>query len=101
MQKSNKLMDQVVRVLRVNHYSIHTERNYCDWIKQYVRFHKMSIRSDLLTSPEQKVEDFLTYLAINRNVAISTQNQAMNALAAKWGQAKWGQVLLYSKFCLY
>ena len=57
-------MDNVKRVMRLKHYSIHTERIYCDWIKQYVKFHKMSDRAELLVNPEVKVEDFLSYLAI-------------------------------------
>jgi len=40
----------------------------------------MTDRSDLSIAPEAKVEEFLTYLAMQRNVAVSTQNQAMNAL---------------------
>jgi len=40
----------------------------------------MMDRSDLSVLPEAKVEAFLTYLAVQRKVAISTQNQAMNAL---------------------
>ncbi len=78
--KNNKLLDEVRKVMRVNHYSIHTETTYCSWIKQYVKFHRMHDRSELMVKPEKKVEDFLGYLAIQRNVAISTQNQAMNAL---------------------
>ena len=53
---------------------------YSEWIKQYVKFHKMHLRTELLSNPETKVEDFLSYLAIQRKVAVSTQNQAMNAL---------------------
>ncbi len=34
-----KLMDQVREVLRLRHYSIRTERCYCDWIRRYVKFH--------------------------------------------------------------
>lgn len=73
-------MDDVRQVMRLNHYSIHTERTYSDWIRQYVKFHKMLNRADLTVTPEAKVEEFLSYLAIQRNVAVSTQNQAMNAL---------------------
>ncbi len=65
--------------MRRGHYSIHTERSYCDWIKRYVAFHKMKSRSDLANG-EDKIESFLTHLAVERNVAPSTQNQAMNAL---------------------
>jgi len=30
-----KLLDQVRSVLRLHHYSLHTERSYIDWIKRY------------------------------------------------------------------
>ena len=63
-----------------DHYSVSTERTYCDWIKQYVRFHGMQNRESLFGEAENKVEKFLTYLATERNVAASTQNQAFNAL---------------------
>ena len=74
-----KLMDQVREVLRVKHYAIRTEQAYCDWIKRYVHFHKMRSREDLFPGAE-KVELFLSDLAINGHVAASTQNQAFNAL---------------------
>ena len=38
---SPKLRDQVRQVMRLRHYSIHTERAYLDWIKRYVHFHRM------------------------------------------------------------
>lgn len=77
---NGKIMDDVRRVLRVNHYSIHTEKIYCDWIKQFIKFHKLVDRKQLLVDYEIKVESFLSYLAMQRHVAVSTQNQAMNAL---------------------
>ena len=80
IKKNTKLLDDVRHVMRLKHYSIHTERIYCDWIKQFVKYHKMYDRTELLSHPETKVEDFLSYLAIQRKVAVSTQNQAMNAL---------------------
>jgi len=72
-------LDEVRDVMRLKHYSIHTEKSYCDWIKRYVRFHGMSSRNDLKDG-EKKVEEFLTHLAVDKNVSPSTQNQAMNAL---------------------
>lgn len=80
INKEEKLLDNVRRIMRLKHYSIHTEKVYCDWIKQFVKFHKILDRRALLADPEKKVEDFLSYLAVHRNVAVSTQNQAMNAL---------------------
>ena len=73
------MLDDVRSFMRLHHYSIHTERTYCDWIKQYVHFHQMKSRKDL-TDGEKKIEAFLTHLAVQKNVAPSTQNQAMNAL---------------------
>lgn len=65
--------------MRVKHYSIHTEKTYCDWIKRYITFHGMCSREDL-NNGEKKIEKFLTWLAVEKTVAPSTQNQAMNAL---------------------
>ena len=31
-----KLLDQVREVMRLKHYSIRTERCYCDWIRRYI-----------------------------------------------------------------
>jgi integron integrase len=73
------LIEDVRRVLRLHHYSIHTERAYVEWIVRFVRFHRMQSRADLVPA-EAKIEAFLTDLAIQGNVAAATQNQAMNAL---------------------
>jgi len=78
--KGNKrLLDEVRNFMRLKHYSIHTERTYCDWIKRFVHFHRMSSRNDL-NNGEEKIETFLTHLAVEQNIAPATQNQAMNAL---------------------
>ncbi|NOQ36530.1 MAG: integron integrase [Methylococcaceae bacterium] len=77
---STKLLAEVKNVMRLKHYSIHTETSYCDWIKRFILFHKMQIKEELFIRPEGKIEDFLTHLAVNSHVAASTQNQAMNAL---------------------
>jgi len=79
MGQHPKLLDQVRQVLRLHHYSIHTERSYLDWIVRFIRFHNMRSRDHLFPA-EAKIESFLTDLALHANVAPSTQNQAMNAL---------------------
>jgi integron integrase len=79
MSRQRRLLDEVRDLMRLRHYSIHTERSYCDWIKPYVHFHAMSSREDLHEG-EAKIEAFLTHLAVQGKVAPSTQNQAMNAL---------------------
>lgn len=77
--KDKKILDEVRDIMRLKHYSIHTERSYCDWIKKYILFHGMNSRNDLADG-ERKIEEFLTYLAVNKDIAPATQNQAMNAL---------------------
>ena len=59
-----KLLEQVRQVLRLHHYSIHTERSYVDWIVRFVRFHGMRSREDLFPG-EAKIESFLTDLAVH------------------------------------
>ena len=44
---SPKLLEQVRQVMRLRHYSIHTERAYLDRIKRYVHFHRIKKREDL------------------------------------------------------
>jgi integron integrase len=74
-----KLLDQVREVMRVKHYAIRTEATYCDWVRRYVRFHGFKCREELLPA-EPKIEAFLSDLAVKGKVAVSTQNQAFNAL---------------------
>ena len=76
MQKP-RLLDQVRSVIRARHYSRRTESAYLSWIKQYILYnekrHPMEMGAD-------EVGRFLSYLATERNVAASTQNQALNAI---------------------
>ncbi len=34
-----KLLDQVRDLIRLKHYSLHTEEAYTDWIKRFILFH--------------------------------------------------------------
>lgn len=72
-----KLLDQVRDKIRLRHYSIRTEQSYLDWTKRYILFHNKKHPKDM-GAPQ--VEAFLTHLAVKRNVAASTQNQALNAI---------------------
>jgi len=73
----SKLLDQVRAVLRTRHYSYRTEKTYIEWILQYIRFHDIKHPKEMGAT---EVEAFLTHLAVERNVAASTQNQALAAL---------------------
>ncbi|MFK5968635.1 MAG: integron integrase [Candidatus Marithrix sp.] len=78
--KDSNLLTEMRDLMRRLHYSIHTENAYCEWVSRYIHFHKIQARETLFIEPEKKVEDYLTYLAVQANVAASTQSQAFNAL---------------------
>ena len=65
-------------VLRRQHKALATEDSYVHWLRRYMAaLHNMP----QTLSSEQKVERFLTDLALKRDVAAATQNQAFNAIA--------------------
>jgi Phage integrase, N-terminal SAM-like domain len=72
-----KLLDQVREATRRLHYSIRTEDAYVQWAKRFILFHA---KRHPLEMGEPEVVAFLTHLAIQRDVAASTQNQALRAL---------------------
>lgn len=75
--KPPKLLEQVRQHLRALHYSLRTEETYLHWIKRFILFHgKRHPRT--MGAPE--VEAFLSHLAVDRDVAASTQNLALSAL---------------------
>ena len=59
------------------HLAYSTEDAYCSWISRYYSF---CARLDRALPPEQKMERFLTDLAVRCRVAARTQNQAFSAL---------------------
>lgn len=75
--KPARLMDQVREVLRFHHYALSTERTYISWILKYIRFNDRRHPKEM---GREEIERFLSHLVMNRNVAASTQNQALNAI---------------------
>lgn len=63
--------------IKVKHYSPKTLKSYTGWLRKFQAFTK-SKSLDLLSDTD--IKDFLTFLAVKRNVSSSTQNQAFNAL---------------------
>ena len=72
-----KLLDQVRDAVRVRHLSYRTEQTYVDWIRRFILFHSKRHPNEM---DETYVSEFLTYLAVNKKVAASTQNQALSAI---------------------
>ncbi len=75
--RPKKLLDHVHDALRVKHYSIRTEQAYVNWIKRFILFHNKRHPRQMGSA---EIEAFLTHLAVDLNVAASTQNQALCAL---------------------
>lgn len=82
-KKPSPFLDRVSDVLRTRHYSIRTERSYLDWIKRFILFHNKQHPQKM---GADEVVQFLTFLAVKRNVSPSTQNQALNALVFLYKQ---------------
>ena len=76
MQIKKKLLDIVRDKIRVKHYSIKTEKSYIGWIKHYIFYHN---KKHPIEMAKPEIEQFLTYLAVEREVSPSTQNQAFSA----------------------
>lgn len=72
-----KLLEQISHRLRLNRYSLRTEKAYVHWISRFVKFNSMRHPSEL---DEKDLETFLTYLAVDERVSPSTQNIALNAV---------------------
>ncbi len=78
-----RLLDQVRHVIRKKHYSIRTEQAYSDWIKRFILFHGKKHPKDM---GETEISQYISYLAVKKNVAASTQNQALNAIVFLYKQ---------------
>jgi hypothetical protein len=72
-----KRLDRVRSAIRLLHDSIRTEDAYVQWIERFIVFHDKRHPLDM---GEREVEAFLVHLAVDEDVAASTQNQAMSAL---------------------
>ena len=71
------LLDRVRRRMRSSRYSPRTIKAYVDWVRRFVIFHGRR-HPDALG--EQEVAAFLAWLANDKQVSASTQNQALHAL---------------------
>ena len=78
------LIESVKTEVRSRHYSYRTETSYLDWIRRFIAFHDYANPASL--DAPAAVKTYLDYLAVEREVTASTQNQALNALVFFYGQ---------------
>jgi len=72
-----KFLDQLRSFMRARRYSRRIEQAYVDWVRRFILFHGKRHPREL---GEEQVMEFLSHLAVKRNVSPSTQNQAFCAL---------------------
>ena len=78
-----RLLEATRQVLRRLHYSRRTEEAYILWIRKFI-YWSGKRHPGMLGATE--VSAFLSHLAVERNVAAATQNQALSALVFLYRQ---------------
>ncbi|MBL8475460.1 MAG: integron integrase [Methyloversatilis sp.] len=81
--KSVRLLDQLRERIRYLHYTISTEQTYVYWVKGFIRFHGVRHPAEM---GRAEIEAFLSWLANERRVAVSTHKQALSALLFLYGK---------------
>jgi integron integrase len=77
MTQEPKLLDQLKERIRLRHYSYRTEQVYLGWAKRFILFHQKRHPAEM---GEAEIRAILSHLAMQRDVAASTQNQALAAV---------------------
>jgi len=83
MHKS-PFLNKIYQFMMVRRYSKRTIKSYIYWIKAFINFNEKQHPQKMGVF---EVERFLTHLAVNHGVSVSTQSVALNAI-----------VFLYDKF---
>lgn len=77
-RSASPFIDSLVRFMSVRRYSPRTIEAYLYWIKYYIHFHQKRHPGEM---GDLEVEQFLTFLSVERRVSVATQRLALNALA--------------------
>ena len=75
--EADAAVEDMRRAIRLSHYSLRTEQAYLEMVRRFLLFTGAVPLADLSS---EHVRRFLEYLAVERKVAASTQNQALSAV---------------------
>ena len=92
---ASQFMTEVRTAIRLRHYSKRTEQTYCQWIRRYILFHNKKHPKDM---NESHVEEFLSHLAQQKQVAPATQNSALNAISFMYKEVLRKELGEYNNF---
>ena len=87
--KEPRLLDRVRTEIRLRGMSYRTENSYVDWIRRFIIFNGKRHPNEM--GPAE-IKDFLAWLVNERNVAASTQNQALHAILFLYREGAWHRV---------
>jgi len=68
-RRKSLFLEEVRATIRVRHYSYRTEQTYLDWIRRFILFDGRRHPRDM---GESEVGEYLTHLAVERQVAPAT-----------------------------
>jgi hypothetical protein len=83
------LLDQLRAAIRMRHFSRQTEEAYVRWAYRYIRFNGTRHPAE---TGAREVSVYLSHLAVQGEVAASTQNQALAALLFLYREVLDGDV---------
>jgi len=75
--KTEEVVERLRKALRLRQRAYSTEKSYVLWARSFLSYFKGKSPGDF---EGKDVQDYLSYLAVERAVSPSTQNQALNAL---------------------
>lgn len=78
-----RFMDQLRAFIRSKQMAYTTEKSYCRWIADYIRFHNMQHPKSL---GDSSIDEYLSHLVLKRDLAINTQKSALNAIVFVYTQ---------------
>ena len=81
--KPVKFMHRLRSFIREKGLAASTEKNYCNWVKRFIKYHKLAHPNEM---SKLHVEQFLHHLVAVEQVTINTQKTALNALAFLFNQ---------------
>lgn len=82
-QRPSRFMDRFRAFIRSRYLAYKTEKTYCFWVKDFIRFHGMQHPQEL---GKAEIDKWLSHLAANRNVSANTQKTALNAIVFLYKQ---------------
>jgi integron integrase len=98
-QKLTDYLKQLQNEVRLKNYSLRTEEAYLYWTRKFLDYHPHQSPNEM---GAREVSNFLTHLAVDLNLAASSQNQALSALLFFFRQVlhrelAWMQNLIWAK----